>query len=299
MSLTKSQLNAQHCRDFVSTIHTAPYDTIDPAVVNLHSPFVVCIIGGRGAAGGGLARAYARAGASGLILAARTRTALEQTAKEARSISPSAKVIVSECDITSESQVKSLVDTVKSEFNGRLDVVIVNSGYSGPIIPDVVQESPDDYRNAFDVNLMGLFYAAHHLLPLLVATNSVARSLIAINSMAAPTVSGPLAHAHYCVSKAAQARLIEMINEQYSDRGIFCASVHPGGMRSDFSKDAPEWLFKLGAFCTWLSSPTNSERRRQVLNGRFLSCKWDVTELEARFDEIIEKDLLRFRIAVE
>lgn len=60
--------------------------------------------------------------------------------------------------------------------------------------------------------------------------------------------------------------------------------------------DSPDLV---GAFCTWLSSPTNSERRRQVLNGRFLSCKWDVTELEARFDEIIEKDLLRFRIAVE
>ncbi|CAI7612256.1 unnamed protein product [Penicillium pancosmium] len=307
MSSTKSQLNAQHCRDFVSTLHTAPYDAIDPAAVNLPSPFVVCIIGGRGAAGGGLARAYARAGASGLILAARTRIALEETAKEVRSINPSSKVIVSECDITSENHVKSLAETVKTEFNGRLDVVIVNSGYSGPMITDVVQESPEDYRNAFDVNTIGVFYAAHHLLPLLVATRSAAMSFIAINSMAAPTVSGPFAHAHYCVSKAAQARLIEMISEQYSAKGVFCSSVHPGGMRSDFLKDAPDWLFKflvdspdlVGAFCLWLSSPIDSERRRRTLNGRFLSCKWDISELEARFDEILEKDLLRFRLAVE
>jgi hypothetical protein len=60
--------------------------------------------------------------------------------------------------------------------------------------------------------------------------------------------------------------------------------------------DSPDLV---GAFCLWLSSPINSERRRQALNGRFLSCKWDVSELEARFDEILEKDLLRFRLAVE
>lgn len=244
MSLTKSQLNAQHCRDFVSTLHTTPYDIIDPASVKLPSKFVVCIIGGRGAAGGGLARAYARAGASGLILAARTRTALEETANEVRAINPNSKVVISECDITSESAVESLAETARAEFDGHLDVVIVNSGYSGPMIPDVLQESPSDYRNAFDVNTIGVFYAAHYLLPLLLATNSAAMAFLAINSMSAPSVSGPAAHAHYCVSKAAQARLIEMINEQYSDKGLFCASVHPGGLRSDFAKTAPEWLLE-------------------------------------------------------
>lgn len=248
MSPTKSQLNAQHCREFVSTLHTAPYDAIDPSEVKLPSPFVVCIIGGRGAAGGGLARAYARAGASGLILAARTRSALEETASEARSINQNSKVVISECDITSEKHVESLANTVKSEFNGRLDVVIVNAGYTGPMIPDVVQETSTDYQNAFNVNTIGVFYAAHYLLPILLATNSPAMSFIAINSMSAPSVSGPAAHAHYCVSKAAQARLIEMINEQYAEKGLFCASVHPGGLRSGFSKTVPEWIAKRETF---------------------------------------------------
>lgn len=56
--------------------------------------------------------------------------------------------------------------------------------------------------------------------------------------------------------------------------------------------DSPDLV---GAFCVWLTKPG---ARKEVLNGRFLSCKWDVSELEKKFDEISEKDLLRFRIAV-
>jgi hypothetical protein len=53
----------------------------------------------------------------------------------------------------------------------------------------------------------------------------------------------------------------------------------------------------VGAFCVWLTRPGGEQR--EALNGRFLSCKWDVKELEARFAEIQEKDLLRFMIAVD
>jgi hypothetical protein len=59
--------------------------------------------------------------------------------------------------------------------------------------------------------------------------------------------------------------------------------------------DSPDLV---GSFCVWLAKGEASERRKEVLNGRFLSCKWDVNELEARFDEIYQKDLLKFRIAV-
>lgn len=245
MEPTPSQLNAQHCRNFVTTLHTTPYPAIDPSHVKLPSPFVVCIIGGRGAAGGGIARAYAQAGASGLILAARTRSGLEETANEVRSISSTIKVVIQICDITIEKDLASVALTVKSEFDGRLDVAVVNSGYTGAMVCDVAQESPEDYQTAFNVNIIGSFYAAHHLLPLLEATQSSAMSFIAINSMASPTVSGMGGHAHYCVSKAAQARLIEMINEQYSSRGLFCASVHPGGLMSGFIRhDLPENIKK-------------------------------------------------------
>ncbi|PYH97346.1 NAD(P)-binding protein [Aspergillus ellipticus CBS 707.79] len=305
MSLTPSQSNAQACRDFVPTLHTAPYPAIDPSLVKLPSPYVVCIIGGRGAAAGGLARSFARAGASGIILAARTRPALDDTANEVRSINPATKVVVAECDVTSTSSVEALASTTKATFDGHLDVVVVNSGYSGPMTADVVQESPADFQSAFEVNTIGTFHAAHHFLPLLLGTQSGAKAFIAISSMATPTVAG---HTHYCVSKAAQARFVEMLYEQYAGRGLFCASVHPGGLKSEFSnKSMPKQFHHLltdspdlvGSFCVWLTKPGDSNRQLSALNGRFLSCKWDVCELEERFDAILEKDLLRFRVAVD
>ncbi|PWY69803.1 NAD(P)-binding protein [Aspergillus heteromorphus CBS 117.55] len=233
MAPTPSQSNAQACREFVPTLHTTPYPAIDPSAVRLPCPYVVCIVGGRGAAGGGLARSYARAGASGIILAARTRSALEDTASEVRNINPTVKVIVAECDITSAASVEALASTTKAAFDGRLDVVLVNSGYSGPMTADVVQESPIDFRTAFEVNTIGTFHAAHCLLPLLLDTESGAKAFVAISSMATPTISG---HTHYCVSKAAQARFVEMLHEQYASRGVFCVSVHPGGLKSEFSE---------------------------------------------------------------
>lgn len=239
MSETKGQLNAQHHRRFVPNLHTEPYAAIDPSKVKLPSPYVACIIGGSGAAGGGLARSYARAGASGILLAARSESALEKVAKEVRLINPDTKVIVVKCDVSSDTDNSNLAETIKTEFSGRLDAVVANAGYSGPMIADVVKEEPSDFQTSFNVNVVGPFLAAHYLLPLLMASENGAKSFITISSMAAPTVSGPYAHTGYSVSKAALSRLTEMINEQYGSRGLFSASVHPGGMISEFAKVAP------------------------------------------------------------
>ncbi|KAJ6171380.1 hypothetical protein N7470_000447 [Penicillium chermesinum] len=270
MSPTLGQLNSNHFTNFVSNLHTEP-----------------------GAAGGGLARAYARAGASGVILAARSVPKLEEVAKEVRSINPSAKVIVTKCDASSDEDNAKLAETVKSEFSGRLDAVVVNAGYSGPMIPDVVQEAPSDFQNSFDVNVVGPFLAAHYLLPLLMASEKGAKSFITISSIMASRVSGPYVHVSYAVSKAAMTRLTEMIHEQYGSRGLFSASVHPGG---DVLVDSPDLV---GAFTVWLSKTDAPQAQRDALTGRFLSCKWDVSELEGKYNEILEKDLLKFRVAVD
>ena len=50
-----------------------------------------------------------------------------------------------------------------------------------------------------------------------------------------------------------------------------------------------------GAFCVWLTKIKGGE---QWLNGRFLSATWDVDELLAKTDEIVEKNLLKMRMAL-
>ena len=236
---TPSLLNAQQTRDFISQHHSSVYAALDPALVNLPSPFNVVIVGGSGAAGTALAKSYALAGASGIVLAARTKSAIEDVAKDVRSINPSLKVVSVGCDTTSNTDVANLADVVRQEFNGHLDVVVQNCGFSGPLAKaTIVEEDPTDVQKAFDIHAVGTWLVAHYLLPFLLATESGARSFLAISSIAAPGLIGFGATSHYCASKVAQARLIEIMHAQYSHQGIFCSAVHPGGMQSDFARAA-------------------------------------------------------------
>ncbi|KAF5858787.1 hypothetical protein ETB97_003790 [Aspergillus alliaceus] len=133
MSQTPSQQNAYACRQFIPTLHTTPYPAIDPSLTKHPSPYIVYIIGGHGAAGGELARSYARAGAVGIILTTRNLQSLETTAQEARTINRKATVLVTEYDITFNSSVEALARTTQATFNSHLNTVIVNSGIPGPI----------------------------------------------------------------------------------------------------------------------------------------------------------------------
>ena len=49
------------------------------------------------------------------------------------------------------------------------------------------------------------------------------------------------------------------------------------------STDSPDLV---GAFCLWLSKSEDSAAQREALNRRWLSCKWDVQELEGQFELI-------------
>lgn len=50
-----------------------------------------------------------------------------------------------------------------------------------------------------------------------------------------------------------------------------------------------------GAFCVWL---TKDVREKLWLSGRWISATWDTEELITRRDDILEKDLLKARIAM-
>ncbi|KAM0444590.1 hypothetical protein ACHAQK_002086 [Fusarium lateritium] len=302
---TPSLTNAQQVRDFVSKTHDKPYAAIDPENAELSQGYVVCIIGAGGAAGAGLARSFAKAGASGIILAARTQKSLEKTANEVTSINQSVKVVSVSCNISSNDDVAKIATAVTEQFNGKLDAVFVNCGFSGPLSKaTVLEEDFEDVQKAFSTHCLGTWLAAHHLLPFLLTSKG---SFIVISSISAQCIIGFGTTSHYCASKLAQARMIELLHAQYADKGVFVASVHPGGMQSEFSRAASKDIQHLlndspdlvGAFSVWLLKSQGFEVRKEVLNGRWLSCKWDVDELQEKFESIQKRDLLKFRMAVD
>lgn len=288
---------------FVPTSHSTPNDTLDPSNVTLPKPFLVCIIGASRGIGAGIAYAYAKAGASGLVLASRRVSGLEETAAECKRLRPGVDVEVVACDITSAESVEALAVKTKERF-GRLDVVAVNSGYSGPVVLKIHETDPATFQNAINVNYIGTFLCAKYLIPLLLAIPSGAKAFIGVSSMAALIVRGPIANSQYCVSKMAQIKLLEHIHEEYSSSGLASYAIHPGAVMSEMADGtAPEEFKKFltdspdlcGASCVWL---TKDGDKRNWLSGRLISAKWDADELEARKEEIVEKGLLKTVLTV-
>jgi hypothetical protein len=64
-------------------------------------------------------------------------------------------------------------------------------------------------------------------------------------------------------------------------------------MWDDFSAESSDDEGLAGAMCVWLS-----KERRAWLSGRYVSCNWDVGELEGRKEEIVRGDMLKFRMVL-
>jgi NAD(P)-dependent dehydrogenase (short-subunit alcohol dehydrogenase family) len=139
---------------------------------SLPNPYHVCVVGASNGTGAGIAISYARAGCTALVLASRDLESMASVAETVRSISPSTAVYMQPCDITSAPSVKALADFVAKRFENRLDVLAINSGYSGSLQLKVTDGSPEDgeWAQAFAVNTLGTYHAAHYFVPLLLAS---------------------------------------------------------------------------------------------------------------------------------
>lgn len=296
--MTSSTAKVVDMNNFTSTEHHKFTTTTN---LTLPSPFIVCIIGASSGIGEHIAYAYAQAGASGIVISSRKTAELERVSRTIRQLNANVKVVVASCDITSASSVAALAEKVKSNF-GRVDVVIPNSGYAGPVTLRVTEGKPEWFQQNFDVNTVGTYHAAHYLIPLLLGTPNGAKSFLVVGSLAADILDGPIANTGYCLSKMAQSRLVEYIGQQFGKDGLLAVNIHPGAVMTPMAEgNTPEEFLPYlvddvglcGAFCVWLSTQRESV---QWLNGRFISANWDTRELLAKKAEIVEKDLLKWRI---
>lgn len=289
--------------DFIRGYHHEPYEALDLTKVKLPQPFIVCVVGASRGIGAGIAYSYAKAGATGIVLASRKISGLEDTATICKSLKLDIETEIVACDITSAEAVTALAEKTKARF-GRLDVVVVNSGYSGPVVLKVTETDPVTFQNATNVNYVGTFLCAKYLIPLLLETKDGAKAFVAVSSMAALLIRGPIANTQYCVSKTAQAKLMEHIHEQYAEEGLSAFLIHPGAVASEMANETTPEVFRpflvdsselCGAFAVWL---TKEAHERAWLSGRLLSANWDVDDLEAKQQEIVENDLLKLRLSL-
>ncbi|KAL8709502.1 MAG: hypothetical protein Q9220_005744 [cf. Caloplaca sp. 1 TL-2023] len=226
--------------DIVPTLHTHPTPALNPSSTKLRPAFTVLIIGASRGIGAHGAEAYARAGASTLILAARTTLELVEVCAICQRLRPGISVYLERCDVSDSRSVAAMVASIKKVTNNHLDVVIYNSGFAGPHIVSFTEGKADDFDRCYQVNTLGVYHAAHHLIPLLLAADDGAKCFVVVGAAAAWITEGPIANVAYCSSKLAQLRLVEMMSRQYKKEGLLSVAIHPGAVATKMAQTAPK-----------------------------------------------------------
>lgn len=133
------------------TYHHTSYDAISPTrhELSVANKTIVVTGGGRGL-GSEIARAYAAAGASHIVLLGRTQTTLSQTAEKIQKEFASVSVSTHTADVADENAIEKVADEV-----GRWDVLILNAGLLADPQP-IEKADPTGWWRAFEVRLWRL-----------------------------------------------------------------------------------------------------------------------------------------------
>ncbi|KAI0523815.1 NAD(P)-binding protein [Xylaria bambusicola] len=285
-------------RDFVPTAHQDTYPFISTGAVDLGGKSVFITGASRGI-GKGVALSFARAGCSRIAVAA--RRGVEELKQEILSAAekagrPKPHVLPIALDVTSEAGVNAAASAVADAFSGVLDILISNAGHVDAMVP-LPESDPAEWWRTWDVNIRATYLCTRAFLPLLL--KSSIRTVLITSSAGAHMLIGNMLG--YQTTKTALCRYAEFLAKEYEEEELVVLAVHPGDVLTGMAgimgeemaaifKDKPELT---GDSLVWLA-----KERRTWLSGRFVSVTWDMQELEQKKEEIIAKDLLKFRLTV-
>ncbi|KAF1937836.1 NAD(P)-binding protein [Clathrospora elynae] len=265
-----------------ATYHHKPYPAIDPTRPELSAEGKSIVVAGGGTGiGAEIARYFAKAGASRILILGRREAPLLSTKALISEESPSVKISCTPADTTKKTEIEAAF----AEFckAGKIDVLVSNAGILGLQSP-IKDANVDEWFSGIETNVKGSFIVAKSFL------NHAAPGAIVIN------VSSALWHINvngvtssYGTAKAASLRFFNALANEHPELNIY--NLQPGIVLTDLSKqgglEGEEMMKSVddvglpAAFCVWLASP-----EAVFLKGKFVWANWDVEELKERKAEI-------------
>ena len=138
------------------------------------------------------------------------------------------KAIAVECDVADEQQAHALVDQAVEEFGG-VDILINNAGVM--LLSKVEKGLSDEWRQMFDVNVLGLLYATDAALEAMKRQGS--GHIVNVSSVAGrktrPTVGV------YSGTKFAVNAISEALRQELLEDGIRITMVEPGAVATELT----------------------------------------------------------------
>ncbi|MGR3764507.1 3-ketoacyl-ACP reductase [Rossellomorea sp. NS-SX7] len=180
-------------------------------------------------AGRGIGRAaaleLAREGVH-LGLIARTESALEQVAEEARSLGVNARFAAA--DISEMEQVEKAVSSLENDL-GPADILINNAGIG--TYGKFLEIDPADWKRTFEVNVFGTYHVTRAVLPQLIAKN---RGDI-INISSSSGLKGTANSTAYSGSKFAVQGMTEALMQEVRKNNIRVMTLNPSLVATDLT----------------------------------------------------------------
>jgi NAD(P)-dependent dehydrogenase (short-subunit alcohol dehydrogenase family) len=186
-----------------------------------------CVVTGAASGiGEAVARAYAQAGARGVVVAD-----LKNSRDRLASVAADIDGLAVTADVAQEAEIKSLVAAAEQRF-GPVDVFFSNAGLSRK-----GQETADDadWDVSWRVHVMSHVFAARALVPGMLARGSG----YLLNTASAAGLLASLNSMPYGVTKHAAVALAEHLAIRYGDRGIRVSVLCPQSVQTGMTTSGP------------------------------------------------------------
>ncbi len=184
---------------------------------------VAVVTGASSGIGAATAETLAGEGAN-VVIAARREDRLEEL--KGRIEGDGSKVLTVQCDVTDEGQAHGLIERAEQEF-GRVDILVNNAGVM--LLSKVEKKLSDEWRQMFDVNVMGLLYATDAAIDVMKRQQS--GHIVNISSVAGrrsrPT-TGVYSGTKFAVNAVSQALRSELVNDK-----IRVTIIEPGAVATE------------------------------------------------------------------
>ncbi|KAF5357545.1 hypothetical protein D9757_012356 [Collybiopsis confluens] len=272
-----------------TTYHRTSYPAISPSQTALsQAGRTVLITGGGGGIGFEIARSFAKASASRIIIIGRRSALLDEAATKLREefgTNGATEFIARQGDIGDDASISSLWEYLHSQ-GIFVNVLVLNAAFFGPNGAETLLLDKDEIMQAFQVNVGGNFlmttkFVHQTLRPSIPAAD---HRLYLLNVSTAQIHMYPSTGSDtYGSSKAAWMAMLSRIADKSKVDELQIISYHPGALYSEgaskyIDKDLLNWddMSLPADYAVWAASSEAS-----WLHGRFVWAHWDVDELRA------------------
>lgn len=186
------------------------------------------VTGASSGIGSAIAKELAGTGAN-VVLAARNEEKLATIAEE---IGQKSKTVCVQTDVTKQQDVNLLAERAQQAFGG-VDIYVNNAGMMGS--SRVLEGDVSEWEQMIDINVKGVLYGIHSVLPDMLEKQR--GHIVNIASDSGFEVTERLTV--YCATKFAVRAISTGMEKELAQTGVRVTSISPGMVETPLSSDSP------------------------------------------------------------